>query len=101
MIDMEVDGTHAYSSQPDIVDESRVGTNESDPHIILVDYASPSTMNLDHGTSEDDLIDSTFLITRDKSHHIHNLEPTISLSLTHLDLIDWSIQDQQPTFPSF
>ena len=57
--------------------------------------------NLDLGTSEVDLIDLTFLITRDDCHHIHNLESIISLSLTHLNLIDWSIQDQQPTFPSF
>ena len=98
---MEIDVIHSYSSQLDVVNESSVGTNESNPHISLVDYASPSMMNLDPGTSKVDLIDSTILVTRDDPHHIHNLEPTISLSLAYPDLIDWSIQDQQPTLPSF
>ena len=78
-----------------------MGTNESNPHVVLVDHASPSMMNPDPDASEVDLIDSTFLVTRDDSHSINNLEPTISLSLAHPDLIDWSIQAQQPTFPSF
>ena len=98
---MEVDVIHSYSSQHDVVDKSSVGTDESDPHVALVDYVSPSMMNLDPNTSKVDLIDSTLLITKDDSHHIHNPELTISLSLAHPDLIDWSIEDQQPTLPSF
>ena len=92
-IDMEVNVVHSYSSQLDVVDKSSVGTDESNPHIALVDHASTSMTNLNPNTSEVNLIDSTFLVTRDDSNSIYNLEPTISLSLTHLDLIDWSIQD--------
>ena len=98
---MEIDVIHSFSSQPNVADESSVRTNESNPHIALVDHASTSMMNLDPDTSEVNLIDLTFLVTRDESHSINNLEPTISLSLTHPDLIDWSLQDQQPTLPSF
>ena len=99
MIDMEVDVIHSYSSQLDVVDESSIGNDKFGPHVALVDYASSSMTNLDPGTSKVDLIDLTFLVTRDDSYHIHNLEPIISLSLVHPDLIDWSIQDQPPIFP--
>ena len=78
-IDMEVDVIHSFSSQPDMVDESSVGTDESNPHVALADHASTFMMNLDPDTQEFNLIDLTFLVTRDESHHIHNLEPTISL----------------------
>ena len=98
---MEIDVIHSYSSQPDIVDESSVGTDESNPHVTLVDHASYSMMNPNPDSPKVDLIDSTFLVTRDDSHHVQNLEPAIPLSLTHPDLIDWSIQDQQPILPSF
>ena len=101
MIEMEVDVIHSYSSYPDVVDESSIGTDEFGPHVALADHASTFMTNLDLDTSEVDLIDLTFLVTKDESHSINNLEPIISLSLTHLDLIDWSIQDQQPTLPSF
>ena len=84
-----------------MVNKSSVGTDESSPHIALADHASTSMMNPNHDTSEVDLIDSTLLVTKYDSHSIYNLEPTISLSLAHLDLIDWSIWDQQPTLPSF
>ena len=79
MIDMEVDVIHSYSSQPDIVNESSVGTDESNPHIALVDHGSTSMMNPNPSTSKFNLIYSTFLVTRDDSQSIHNLEPTISL----------------------
>ena len=95
-IDVEVDVIHSCSSQPDVADESSVGTDKSNPHIALTNHASTSMANPDLDASEVNLIDSTFLFTRDDSHHIHNLEPTISLSLTYLDLIDWSIQYQHP-----
>ena len=94
MINMEVDVIHAYSGQSDVVNESRVGADEFDSHIALVNYASSSMTNLDPNISGVDLIDSTFLITRDDFNHIHNLEPAILLLLTHPNLIDWSIQDQ-------
>ena len=101
IIDMEIDVIHSFSSQPNVADESSVRTDESNPHIALADHASASMTTVDPDSSEVDLIDSTFLVTRDESHSIKNLEPTTSLSLTHPDLIDWSLQDQQPTLPSF
>ena len=70
-------------------------------YISLVDHVGPSMPSLDLDAFGAYFIGSTSLVTKDDSYHIHNLELVISLSLAHLDLIDWSIQDQQPTLPSF
>ena len=98
---MEVNVIHTYSAQPNIVDESCIGFDELNPHIALEDHIGPSMPNLDLDTFGAYSIGSTSLITQDDTYCINNLEPVISLSLAHPDLIDWSIQDQIPTLPSF
>ena len=50
-IDMEIDVIHSFSSQPNVADESSVGTDESNPHIALVDHVGASMTTLDPDTS--------------------------------------------------
>ena len=88
---MEVDVIHTYIAQPNIFDESSVGYDELDSCIALVAHTGPSMPNLDLDTFGAYSIGLTSLFTRDNTYHINNLEPVISLSLAHPDLIDWSV----------
>lgn len=101
IVDMDVDMIHTYSDQPNIVDESYIGSNDFNPHIALMDHIGPSMTNLDLDTFGAYPIESTSLVIRDDIPHINHLEPVVSLSLMHSDLIDWSTQDQRPILPSF
>lgn len=55
-----------------------------------MDDSSLVRKNLDLGSLRSNLIDSNFLVTKDETIHIHNLELVIDLPLVHPDLIDWS-----------
>ena len=86
-----MDVIHTYATQPDIVDESHVGSDGLDSHIALVDHVDPSKMNFDLDSFEAFSIGSTSPVTKDDIFHVNNLEASTSLSLLHPNLIDWSI----------
>ena len=99
--ELGVDVVHAYVTQPNVVDESCIESNELDSKISLVDYANPSMNYLDLDSFRDFPIGSTSLITKDNSSHINNLKASTFLSPMHCDLIDQSIKNQRPNLPSF
>ena len=87
-----MDVMHAYITQPNIVDESRIGSDELDSQFSLVNHAdvSRSCPNLDSFGSFS--IISTSDVTKYESFHIKNLQASTSFSLLHSNLIDWSTQ---------
>lgn len=66
-----------------------------------MDHASPSRSIPDLDSFATFTTGSTLHVTRDDSFHIKNLEASTSLSLIHLDLIDWSVQHQRSKISSF
>ena len=101
MIDMEVNVIHSYSSQLDVVDDSSVGTNESNPRISLADHASSFRAYPNLDLFGDLLTGSESLVIEDDSFLTNNLESSTSLPLVYLDLFDWSIQNEKNDLPSF
>lgn len=89
-VDMDVYVIHSYSFQPNIADESHVGLEDLNSHVSLMDDSSLVRINLDLGSLGSYLMDSDFLVKRDETIHIHNLELDIGLPLVHPNLIDWS-----------
>ena len=89
-MDLEIDVIQSYSAQPDVVDKSSVGLADWTPWIALVDDTSLGRTTLDSGILEGDLMNSEYMVTRNDTHHIHNIEPVIDLPIVHRDLIDWS-----------
>lgn len=86
---MDIGIVHTYSSKPELVVDSCVGSNDLNSHITLVDDSFLVRKNPDLGSLGSYLTNSDSLVTRDIIH-IHNLEPIIDLPLVHPDLIDWS-----------
>ena len=96
-----IDVIQAYNTQPDIVDEPSVGLEDWTPRIALVDDTSLGRTNPDLGTLEGNLINSKYMVTKNDTHHIHNVEPVIDLSLVNRHLIDWSQISQEPQLLTF
>lgn len=84
MTDMDVDVVHTSCNPPDVVDESRVGSDDFIPRIALVDYIGPSMKTLDLATFGAYPIGLTSLVTRDDIHHINDIEPVTSFHLTSI-----------------
>ena len=100
-VDLDMDVVHAYSSQPDVTDESCVRLEDWNPHVALVDDSSLARINSDLDTLEGNLTDSNSTVTRDDTTYILNLEPVINLPLVHPNLIDWSQRYQEPQLLTF
>lgn len=86
--ELGLDFIHAYATQPNVVEESSIGSDKFGLQNALVDHVGPSRFvpNLDSFVMF--TIGSTSHVTGDDSFHIKNLEASTSLSLIHLDLID-------------
>ena len=93
-VDMDIDFVYTYSSQPDLVNDSCLGSDDLNSHVSLVDDSLLVRMNPNLGSLGSYLIDSNSSFTRDIIH-IHILEPVIDLPLVHLDLIYWSLCNQE------
>ena len=91
---MVFDVVHTYSSQPELVNDSCVGIDDLNSHITLVDDSLLVRMNPDLGSLGSYLKHLESSNTRDIIH-IHNLEAVIDLPLVHLDLIYWSLCNQE------
>lgn len=88
--ELGVDFIHAYSTQPNVVEESSLGSdNFGSQTTLLVDHNGPSRPIPDLGSFGTFPMGSTSHVTRDDSFHIKNLKSSTSLSLLHLDLINW------------
>ena len=96
-----MDVIHAYITQPNVANESRVGSGELDSQYACIDHTSFSRTNLDLDTSATFNIGSPSHVTRDDSFRINNLEASTSLSLKNPNLVDWSAQYQAPELLSF
>ena len=99
--ELKVDVIHAYVTQPNVVNESRVGSEELDSQYAFVDHASSSRAIPDLDTLATFNIGSPSHVTKDNSFRINNLEASTSLSLKNPDLIDWSAQHQAHELLSF
>lgn len=99
--ELGVDVIHAYATQPNVVEDSRIGSDEFGSKNALVDHVGPSSSILDMDSFAMLTIGLTLHVTRDDSFHINNLEASTSLSLIYPDLIDWSVQNQRPKIQSF
>ena len=97
---MDIDIVHTYSSQPELVENSCVGSDDLNSHVTLVDDYSLIRMNPYLDSLGSYLIDSDSFVTRDIIH-IHNLEQVIDLPLVHYKLIDWSQCHQEPKILTF
>ena len=89
--ELGVDVIHAYVTQPNVVDESSIGSDKFGSQFVLVDHVDLSRHPLDLVSFGAFSIGSTSLITRDNFFHINNLEASTLLSPLHPNIIDWSI----------
>lgn len=89
-----VDIVYSQNNQTNVVDKSFVGFDKLDSQLALVDHTNTLRPHSTLGTFEDFPIGPNFLVTRDNSFHIDNLDSSTLLSLVHLDLINWSIHSQ-------
>lgn len=91
----------SYNSQPKLANESCVGLEDWNPCVALVDGSFLVRPNLDLGNLQEYLTNSKFVITRDDTIYIHNIEPVIDLPLSNPHLIDWSQHYQEPHLLTF
>ena len=96
-----MDVINAYTTQPNVVKWSSVGSDEFDSRHVSMDHASPSRSIPELDSFVTFSIGSNSQVTRDDSFHVNHIETSSSLSLIHPDLIDWSLQNQRPEIRSF